>query len=194
MKNQFEEAMAKKSNHELEKIINSSPGDYQEDAIKAAKNETRKRKMIKEEYAKYEDIKLLEIIKSKDDFQFFEVEIATEEAERRGLLLREEIRAVENKVNIEVKKLKEGVSTLKYPALRLISGVFRIVAWVIALATVIITVLQFAGGGDIGLFVAIGVLLGGGLLFITLLATSEIIKVFVDIEHNTRLSAANKVH
>lgn len=31
----------------------------------------------------------------------------------------------------------------------------------------------------------------GGLLFVTLLATAEGIKVFIDIEHNTRITASN---
>ena len=43
MKNNFEDAMSKRTNEELIKIINSSSGDYQPEAVEAAEQEIKKR-------------------------------------------------------------------------------------------------------------------------------------------------------
>lgn len=45
--------------------------------------------------------------------------------------------------------------------------------------------------GQMGILISIGVLIGGGILFVTFLAIAEGIKVFIDIEHNTRITALN---
>ncbi len=190
MKSQFEEAMSKRTTVELETIINSSPGDYQEEAIEAAKSELQKRSLFKEGITKYTDERLLEIINSQAQFHSYEVDIANEEAEKRGLLEVEKIKSTQNRMNQELKKLQSEVSLDKYPALKFISGVFRLIAWIIAIITVIAAVYLITQG-DLGIVSALGVLVGGGILFIIHLAIAELIKVFIDIEYNTRIGAAN---
>jgi len=68
MKNQFEEAMAKRTDSELEKILNSQPGDYQSGAIEAAEQEIKKRKLIRDKFSKYSNEQVIEILKSEKIF------------------------------------------------------------------------------------------------------------------------------
>lgn len=83
----------------------------------------------------------------------------------------------------------------KYPALRVISGVFKVLAILAAIAGVIgalIGLVQMSGNtygatAAGGLIVLIS-LLYGGLACIYMLAISEGIRVFTDIEMNTRLN------
>lgn len=188
MKSQFEEVMSKKTTVELEKIINSSPGDYQEEAIEVAKNELQKRALFKEGISKYTDEQLFEIINSQS--QSYEVNIAIEEADKRGLIEDEGIKSTQNRENPELKKLQTEVSFYKYPALRFISGVFRLIAWIIAVISAI-AIVYLITQGELGIVGALGVLIGGGILFVIHLAIAELIKVFIDIEYNTRIGAAN---
>jgi hypothetical protein len=78
----------------------------------------------------------------------------------------------------------------KYPALRTLSTVFWAIAWIIAALTMITTISLFKVSSESGNwimpFAAFAI---GAILFISLLAYSEIIIVFVDIEENTRKSA-----
>lgn len=189
MKSQFEEAMSKRTTVELEKIINSSQGDYQEEAIEAANKELQKRSLFIEGISKYPDEQLLEIINSQSQFQSYKVDIANEEAEKRGLKGEEKRKTTQNRMNKELKKLQTEVSFNKYPTLRFISGVFRLLAWIIAITAVI--AFYLITEGDLGIVSALGVLVGGGILFFILLAVAELIKVFIDIEYNTRIGAAN---
>jgi len=73
----------------------------------------------------------------------------------------------------------------KYPALRIISGIFKVLGWIIALISVIST-FYFLSEEDGIQFLAIASILGGGILTLSFLSISEIIKVFIDIEENTR--------
>ncbi len=149
MENRFEEVMANHSDEELVKIINSEPGDYQPEAIKAAHKEIQKRKI---------DVK----------------QVGTEPEE----------------VVEESNYPSEETTSIRYPALRFISGFYKILAWIVVIVTVVFIISLIArDGSSLGILEAVIALLGGGFLFISFLATSEIIKVFVDIEHNTRISS-----
>lgn len=78
----------------------------------------------------------------------------------------------------------------QYPALRLIAGVYKILAWLVAIGTLICIIMLAISRETSGvlLFVAF---LGGAVGFVTLLAASESIMVFIDIEKNTRKAAEN---
>lgn len=190
MKNQFEEAMAKRTDSELEKILNSQPGDYQSGAIEAAEQKIKKRKLIRDKFSKYSNEQVIEILKSEKNFQPFEVEVAREEAERRNLHFEIENEKAEKQINKEIQKLKTDVVKERYPALRFISGLYRILAWLIGIATVI-AFFYMLSQGQMGIPIGIGILIGGSILFVTFLAIAEGIKVFIDIEHNTRITATN---
>lgn len=82
----------------------------------------------------------------------------------------------------------------KYPALRTLSGILTFIAWLIAVLTVIAVVILITNShssydGGYSAFYTFGVLAIGAISFITLLAYSELIKVFIDIEENTRRTA-----
>lgn len=190
MKNQFEESMAKRTDAELEKILASQPGDYQSAAIEAAEQEIKKRKIIRDKFSKYSDEQIIEILKSGKNSQPFEVEVANEEAEKRILKFSLENEKVETEIKKEIQKLKTDAVKERYPALRFISGLYRILAWLIGIATAIIFFYMLSQG-KMGIPIGIGVLIGGGILFVTFLAIAEVIKVFTDIEHNTRITATN---
>lgn len=73
----------------------------------------------------------------------------------------------------------------KYPALRTISAVYKIFAWVIGIVTLMIVIIAL-DKGDIGITISLISIVIGGLFVLGVLAVSESIKVFIDIEHNTR--------
>lgn len=83
----------------------------------------------------------------------------------------------------------------KYPALRVISVIFKVLAVIAAIAGLIgalVGLVQMAGNtygaaATGGLIVLVS-LLYGGLLCIYMFAVSEAIRVFIDIEGNTRLT------
>lgn len=72
----------------------------------------------------------------------------------------------------------------RYPALRIIAGVYMVLAWIIGIAAIIST-FYFFSENSMQIF-GLGSLIGGGLLALGLAAISESIKVFLDIEFNTR--------
>jgi len=96
----------------------------------------------------------------------------------------------ETVINEKIKKLKTEVVNERYPALRFISGVYRFLAWLILIATAIILFYKLYQG-QMAILFAVGAILIGGILFVTLLAAAEGVKVFIDIEHNTRITAMN---
>jgi len=82
----------------------------------------------------------------------------------------------------------------KYPALRIISGIYETLAWIlgfgVALSGLIVagTQKKVYGGGitSSGIIIAVVSIIVGALLLIGLLAVAEIIKLFIDVEENTR--------
>ncbi|HEX6426420.1 MAG TPA: hypothetical protein VF008_01990 [Niastella sp.] len=94
----------------------------------------------------------------------------------------------------ETEKLSKQLSfTEKYPALRTLSGVIAFIGWTVAILTLIIVITLLNNSSGAGSWILpVGVLGLGVILFIALLAYSEIIIVFVDIEENTRKAAAAK--
>lgn len=191
MKNQFEDAMSKRKDEDLQKIVSSQAGDYQPEAVKAAEQEIKKREFVRDKLSKYSDEQILEILKSRKNYQQFEIAAADEEANKRNLNFNYEEVKAETVINEEIKKLKTDVMSERYPALIFISGIYRLLAWIILIATAIILFYMLSQGGQMGVPFAVGAILIGGILFVTLLAAAEGIKVFIDIEHNTRITAMN---
>jgi hypothetical protein len=80
-----------------------------------------------------------------------------------------------------------------FPALHTISAIFRILAWIVGLLTLVIVVLMLLGKfqvsqiGALGKYGAAGItLLAGGLYTLILHAFGELIMVALAIEENTR--------
>jgi hypothetical protein len=80
----------------------------------------------------------------------------------------------------------------RYPALQTIAGIFRILAWLVVVFSVIGIIFGFINIKTIGLGVSLllGSLIGGAVSFFTLFAVAEAIEVLIDIEENTRLAAS----
>jgi len=77
----------------------------------------------------------------------------------------------------------------RYPALRTIAVVYMVLAWVIGVVTVIALFYFISEENIVQGVISI---IAGGLLALGLAAISEIIKVFLDIEYNTRVSAMHR--
>ncbi len=87
--------------------------------------------------------------------------------------------------------LLSGYSSSKYPVLETISGIYKFLAWIVGIGAIIgiifgITLLDNYGGKAAGTSLIIYSLIAGFFGVITLLAISEVIKLFIDIEYNTR--------
>lgn len=192
MKNQFTDAMSRKTDDDLQKIVTAQAGDYQPEGIEAAKQEIENRESVMQRLSKYTNEQILEILKSKKDYQPFLVKGAYEEAKTRNLQSNFEEVNRETAIKEEIQKLKFDLVSERCPALRFISGIYKLLAWLILIATVItLFYTQSQAHGQISIPFVIGTIVIGGILFVTMLAVAEGIKVFIDIEHNTRITATN---
>ncbi|MBP7152308.1 MAG: hypothetical protein KBA43_06555 [Paludibacteraceae bacterium] len=80
--------------------------------------------------------------------------------------------------------IEKNSSRYRYSALRTIAHVYTVLAWIIGIAA-IITTFYFLFGDNMIIFGLVSLIVGG-LLALGLAAISESIKVFLDIEYNTR--------
>lgn len=86
---------------------------------------------------------------------------------------------------------REEPTSKRYPALRVISTIYRILAYLSAVGGIIgvmvgISKMSERYGGAAGGTILLLSLLYGAIAFITFLAIAEAIHVFIDIEENTR--------
>ena len=103
-----------------------------------------------------------------------------------------DVSEIEEDIKEEQIEIKDKDKT-KYPALSAISGAYKFLAWLSAFISILISISLFLQanyeGGYIGAVISFGV---GIILFISFLATSEIIRLFIDIERNTRIFTNNQ--
>lgn len=85
--------------------------------------------------------------------------------------------------NSKITKDKPDAYRYRYPVLSYISLLFRIFAVIIFIVCIVIGINQLEWGDNVLALISFAVGIFIGLLFA---ATSEVIKVFVDIEYNTR--------
>lgn len=81
----------------------------------------------------------------------------------------------------------------RYPVLRSLAIIYVFAAALAAVGTVIGVIWALAAGDGAGadrLIMAAAALGGGFLLVITMLAVAEVLKLFIDVEHNTRVGAS----
>ena len=86
------------------------------------------------------------------------------------------------------------MSQHRFPALKSIAWILRILAWVVAAVAVVAFILfmfthqfqQFQVEGTAKILVGIGILVAGALYLLVLLAAAEGIMVIIAIEENTR--------
>lgn len=186
MKNEFADHMAKCTDAELEKILEQQ-NDYQPDAVEAAKQQINIRNNKRDQVSKLSNEQLVDLIKLKQkniNHYDIEIEAAEAEAKKRNIIIQSEESTITNQSYNSTSIEK------KYHALRLTSGLYKVLAWIILLGSLAICILTISQG-EKGIPLAIGSILGGSALFLTCLALAEGIKVFIDIEHNTRVTALN---
>lgn len=105
--------------------------------------------------------------------------------------------------------IKEAQMEKKFTALRIVSVIFKVLAWIVAVLTIIGFIVMLIGGtamssmmgrgyggygyggmGALGAFggvgLAFGILIYGAFIFVSLLAAAEMILVILAIEENTR--------
>jgi hypothetical protein len=90
--------------------------------------------------------------------------------------------AAEPAPKIEIGSSDNDNTENKYPALRTISGIYKVFGWLIIVATLIVA---FVLGQGSAIFALISIIVGA-LIVLGVFAAAESIMVFIDIEHNTR--------
>ena len=105
---------------------------------------------------------------------------SVEESERRS-------RESADKVKAKIERPTEQLQP-KYPALRMIAGVYYVLAWLVGVAAVLFAVglLISEKASPLSIAGAVGALIGGSLGALSCVAAAELVKVFVDTEENTR--------
>jgi hypothetical protein len=81
--------------------------------------------------------------------------------------------------------IERHIPARKYPALRVIAGLYQIIALVIALLALIGLLISLQQSASTPV-IAVLCLVIGFIGVVSFLALSESIKVFIDVEHNTR--------
>lgn len=162
--------MSKKTNEALRFILDAPEGTYQADALTAARQEWDQRQVaIPTEIPPVTAtaIKDMEEPPVKAALKP-DVELETAHQSTPCAPVVEQQRPVE-----------------RYPALKLIAGFYNVLAWLVLVAVVLglagMAAMEILTGWRVA-----GLMLGGGLLFVSLMALSEVIKLFIDMEKNTR--------
>jgi len=183
----IEKIIKEYSTKKLQEIIEQQSSSYNSNFIDYAKDELIRRgesfsfneELIKE-VAEMNDDDLKKLVEQEYDTYHLEyIEIARKEYLKRGF-------KNETSDDNEQKETFEK----RYPASRTIAGVISFIAWTVAVITVIIAFIGFSNlpsnSGGMEIIIPLGTLIIGAFFFIILLSQSEMIKVFIDIEENTR--------
>ena len=142
-------------------------------------------KNLEKEVQEMNDKELKDFIENDEEFKNYYLEyleLARREYLKRGF---KNIIAYDSFIE-DQKKTHE-----KYPFLKTLSGIFKFSAWLFAVVTIYIayklnTELSKTFENDILMMYTITALIIGAFFFIILYAESELIKVFLGIEKNTR--------
>ncbi|NUM32670.1 MAG: hypothetical protein HUU47_10165 [Bacteroidetes bacterium] len=184
--NKIEKLVKDYSSQKLKEIIGQQSSSFSETFIDYAKDELIRRGEtftfnveLEKEVAAMTDTDLKNIVEKKwNDFHLEYLEIARKEYLKRGF---------KNTTTDEEQDEDKWADEKRYPALRTIAGIYYAFAWIIGIVAVIIVFISWSKGDETGkLMIAIPTLVVGALIVLGLLATSESIKVFIDIEENTR--------
>jgi len=184
----FEKLVKDYSSKKLKEIIEQQSSSYSETFIDYAKDELIRRgetfqfnPELEKEVAAMSDSDLKNLVEKEwNDFHLEYLEIARKEYLKRKF---------KNESTEEEPEQQQGErnAETRYPALRTIAGIYSVFAWIIGIVAVIIAFISWSKDGETGgLMIAIPTLVVGALIVLGLLAASESIKVFIDIEENTR--------
>jgi len=168
----------------LKEIIEQQSSSYSENFIDCVKDELIRRGEtftfnveLEKEVASMTDTDLkYHVEKEWNNFHLEDMEIARKEYLKRGF---------KNTTSDEEQE-EETDDERRYPALRTFAGIYSSFAWIIGIATVGVAFYAIHNNGSGGLIIAIPTLVLGALIILGLLTSAESIKVFIDIEKNTR--------
>ncbi len=185
----IENTIKEYSTKKLKEIVEQQSSSYSENFIDYAKDELIRRgesfpfnEEQQKDIAEMKDDELKNLVeKEYDNYHLEYIEIARKEYLKRGF---------KNEMEEWEKKEEEKRFEKRYPASRNIAGVISLIAWTVAMIAVIVAIIEFTNlpnnSGGMNMIIPLATLLIGAFLVIVLLAQSEMIKVFIDIEENTR--------
>lgn len=203
MENNFEAYMSQQTDKQLEQVL-VFRDDYQPEAVKVAEAEIMKRKNFSEYFGTLEEQQLIEIVEMATEYWPESVEWSIRELRKRGsryILERDEkeekakkeadeAEAMKLAAREEKEKTVVSVSTIsqpkegnKYPALHTISFILSMNAILVIFAMFIVFAYMMSTENWLMGFIS---LVAGGLLALLYWALAELIKLFMDIERNTR--------
>ena len=179
------------STKKLKEIIEQQSTSYNTNFIVYAKNELIKRgedfpfdEGLKNAVAKMSDEAVQELVeRGYGTYELEYIEIGRREYLKRGFKNKNE--AWES--NEEVKRFEK-----RFPALRTISAFINFGAWLFAFITIIVAyvsyglMLEKTQNKDLASIAPVCALVIGSFFFIIILSHAETIRVFIDIEENTR--------
>jgi len=183
--NTIEKIIKEYSTQKLKTILLEQSSTYNKNFIDYSKNELIRRGEdftldveIEKELAAENDEFIKNIIEKEwMNFHLEYLEIARKEYIKRGL---------KNEGTDLNLKANENY-TNRYPNLIKIASAYNTFAWIVGIIAALIAVKYFNLRDDLGIIIAISSLISGALIVLILLTTSELIKVFIDTEENTRI-------
>jgi hypothetical protein len=180
--NKIEILIKEYSSKKLKEIVEQQFSSYSDNFIDYAKDELIRRGEnfpfngeLEKEIAAMNDNDLKNLVEKEwNNFHLEYLEIGRKEYLKRNF---------KNETN---NGEQEKSTDKRYPALRTIAGIYSVSAWIIGIIAVIIAFYFYSQNQNMGLTIGLPSLVVGALIVLALLAISESIKVFIDIEENTR--------
>ena len=177
------------STKKLKEIVEQQTSSYSETFIDYVKDELIRRgetfqfnSVFEEDVAAMNDNDLKNLVEKEwNNFHLEYLEIARKEYLKRGF----KNETSDEEAQAQVGEPKEDFKE-RYLALRTIAGIYYSFAYIIGIVAVLIAGYSIINNQQIGILIAISSLVVGALIVLGLLAISESIKVFIDIEENTR--------
>ncbi|HBL73036.1 MAG TPA: hypothetical protein DD409_09265 [Bacteroidales bacterium] len=168
MNNRFEEVMSKKTDEALRYILDAPEGTYQAEALVAARQEWEKR-----------------VQSASEPF------VANDVVDEPAKPITEDQQPCKPTMSYESHQAQPIHEGDRYPALKLIAGFYKVLAWLV-LVGAFLGLAALAALDMLTLWRGVGLFLGAGLLFVSLMALSELIRLFIDMEKNTRHGFKNQ--
>lgn len=180
----IEKLIKEYSSQKLKEILHQQSSSYNENFIDYTKDELIRRgesftfnAELEKEVAAMNDTDLKNLVEKEwNNFHLEYLEIARKEYLKRGF---------KNKTP-DIEEEQKADDEKRYPALRTIAGIYTVFAWIIAVVAAFVAFTVYTKDSSGGLMIAIPTIVIGALILLGLLAAAESIKVFIDIEENTR--------
>ncbi|HLF64472.1 MAG TPA: hypothetical protein VI603_11995 [Saprospiraceae bacterium] len=183
--NSIENSLIHYSSKKLHQILDQQFSSYSPNFLEYVKDELIRRgetlslnTILEKDITELPDEDLKKIVESTyEEYHLEYLEIARAEYIKRGF---------ENESKEEFSDNSDDQNKSKYPALKTIAAIYNALAWIIGLVAVVVIVVLASKGGDYGMMLILPYIFIASFLILGVLFISESIKVFIDIERNTR--------